>query len=180
MSAHHLLACADNSAATHLQDQLAEADEVDAASDEVAHHLSQLLRFDVSDVKFLLATQPLAVLARISTQEECEALEDGSSWLRADLSIDCNSTAHSFARLYSAAMALLYPIGTPLLYWYLLTRKNRTTLRDLRLNEEMVASKRKQALAHGSTTSRTEWLLRAVILRRTEQWASRGAAASLV
>ena len=30
----------------------------------------------MNDVKFLFATQPLAVLSRIATEDECEALEN--------------------------------------------------------------------------------------------------------
>ena len=103
--------------------------------------------------------------AAIFATFQCEPLDDGTSWLRADLSIDCNrhadqrlkprsnsfspcSAAHTFVPLcwdspthswfmwYAVGMALLYPFGTPLFYLYLL-RSNKPALDRLRVNQAL-------------------------------------------
>ena len=65
---------------------------------------------------------------------QCEELSDGSRWLRADLSVDCDSGTHSAFQAYAGLMVLLYPIGTPLYYLYLL-RRNRAALERLEANQ---------------------------------------------
>ena len=45
--------------------------------------------------------------AAIFATFQCEPLSDGSSWLRADLSIDCASTLHTGFRVYAAFMILI-------------------------------------------------------------------------
>ena len=40
---------------------------------------------------------------------QCFDLDDGSRYLRADFSIDCDSTAHQLHELYAYVMVLLYP-----------------------------------------------------------------------
>ena len=98
--------------------------------------------------------------ATIFATFQCEPLDDGSSWLRADLSIDCNSPTHTWytapspslsfsqppppplppplARYtwYAVGMALLYPFGTPLFYLYLL-RSNMKAIDRLRVNQAL-------------------------------------------
>ena len=70
--------------------------------------------------------------AAIFATFQCEELSDGTSWLRADLSIDCASPAHTGMRVYAVAMIFLYPIGTPIFYYMLLWR-NRTGIAKLRV-----------------------------------------------
>ena len=60
--------------------------------------------------------------AAIFATFQCEKLSDSTSWLRADLSIDCDSPTHLAYRWFAGFMVLLYPIGTPVLYWRLLRR----------------------------------------------------------
>jgi len=48
----------------------------------------------------------------------CETLDDGVSYLERDYSIVCNDEWHTLFQLYAAGMALVYPIGVPLMYLY--------------------------------------------------------------
>jgi len=66
----------------------------------------------------------------------CEELSDGSRWLRADLSKDCNGDLHRLAQYYAVLMVLLYPIGTPLFYMFLL-RRHKARLDKLRVNQAL-------------------------------------------
>ena len=74
--------------------------------------------------------------AAIFATFHCEELSDGTSWLRADLSIDCAGAAHAGFRVYAAAMILIYPLGTPVLY-YLLLRRSRVALEIIRVNQTL-------------------------------------------
>jgi len=47
---------------------------------------------------------------------QCLKLDDGSSLLRIDLSISCDSTTHKAFMVYAGLMGLAYPIGIPALY----------------------------------------------------------------
>ena len=61
--------------------------------------------------------------ASIFATFQCEELSDGTRWLRADLSIDCDSRTHTGFSVYAALMILVYPIGTPILYFLVLFPK---------------------------------------------------------
>jgi len=78
---------------------------------------------------------------------QCEDLDDGSSVLRADLRIDCDSDDHFGYVLYAALMVVVYPIGAPLLYSYLLLVKFGTPLRRLRDIAEQCTKLKEQAHA---------------------------------
>ncbi|CAM9638404.1 unnamed protein product, partial [Laminaria digitata] len=52
---------------------------------------------------------------------------EGESYLRADYSISCKSSLHTFFRAYAGIMILIYPIGIPILYAAILW-KNRELL----------------------------------------------------
>ena len=67
--------------------------------------------------------------------------------LRQDLTIDCKTPFHQFMTIYSGIMTLVYPIGVPLGYLYLLSRLHGPTLRLMRKNEEMRADLRSQAVS---------------------------------
>jgi hypothetical protein len=54
----------------------------------------------------------------------------GGNYLRADYSIQCDTTTHTLYRLYAAVMILVYPLGTPAAYGYLLWT-HRHQLRNL-------------------------------------------------
>ena len=74
--------------------------------------------------------------AAIFATFQCEELDDGTTWLRADLSIDCQSDKHSLFWGYAALMALIYPMGTPLLY-YVMLRRCKPTLDKLQVNQAL-------------------------------------------
>lgn len=68
----------------------------------------------------------------------CEKVDDGTAWLRVDLSIQCNDGAHTIMQLYSLIMIIIYPIGTPCFY-YLAMRRHRLKLDKLKSNQELRA-----------------------------------------
>ena len=74
--------------------------------------------------------------AAIFATFQCEELSDGTRWLRADLSIDCSGDTHTLFRYYAGFMVLLYPLGTPLFYLFLL-RRNRERLNKLMVNQAL-------------------------------------------
>jgi hypothetical protein len=50
----------------------------------------------------------------------CEHFDDGSNMLVADYSVDCEAPEHTFFVAYASVMVLIYPVGIPLMYFYLL------------------------------------------------------------
>jgi hypothetical protein len=79
---------------------------------------------------------------------QCEELSDGTRWLRADLSVDCDSDIHKLASSYASLMILVYPLGTPLFYLFLLWR-NRVRLHKLIVNQAL----RVQLINHSRASS---------------------------
>jgi hypothetical protein len=56
----------------------------------------------------------------------CDNIETtGISYLRADYSVICNTSRHNAYKAYAAVMIIVYPIGIPLLYAWLLYRERR-------------------------------------------------------
>jgi hypothetical protein len=72
--------------------------------------------------------------AHIFATFQCETLDDPgqSQYLRADFSVDCKSTFHGVTRIYAIMMIIVYPIGVPAMYTYLLFVKHREELQVLR------------------------------------------------
>ena len=52
----------------------------------------------------------------------CEDLEDGRNYLRADYSIECDSSEHRGFQVYAGFMILFYTVGIPVFYGILLFR----------------------------------------------------------
>jgi hypothetical protein len=50
----------------------------------------------------------------------CESFDDGSSYMYADYSLSCQTQLHEQYVIYAAVMVIVYPIGIPLFYLYLL------------------------------------------------------------
>jgi len=104
--------------------------------------------------------------AAIFATFQCEELDDDTSWLRADLSIDCQSGTHTYFWGYAVLMVIVYPIGTPILY-YVLLRRHKPRIDKLRVNQtlriqllEEVRAKRDYASSHVSTDMRqVPWLI---------------------
>lgn len=65
---------------------------------------------------------------------DCEVLDDGNDYLRADYSIECDTFKHRAFMVYAGFMCLLYPLGIPAFYSYCLNR-NRRVLADGNLRE---------------------------------------------
>jgi len=61
----------------------------------------------------------------------CLTLDDGTRWLSADLSVDCDSDAHAAHLLYAFVMLLMYPLGVPALQIYLLRFRYREHLEHM-------------------------------------------------
>ena len=64
-----------------------------------------------------------SVSIKIFSTFACHHFDDGTSFLTVDYSIDCNASEHTFYRGYAGAMILIYPIGIPFSYWFLLWRR---------------------------------------------------------
>mgnify|MGYP002840283481 CR=1 FL=1 len=63
---------------------------------------------------------------------DCEEFDGGRKFMRADYSIDCDSPEHFTTQLIAGLMIVIYPIGTPLLY-YCLLRRNKDRIDRLQV-----------------------------------------------
>jgi hypothetical protein len=66
-----------------------------------------------------------SVSVRIFTTFACQDFDDWSSFLKADFSLDCLSSQYSIFSVYAGLMIVVYPVGVPLLYFFLLFRKRK-------------------------------------------------------
>eukprot|EP00519_Triparma_laevis_P010367 CAMPEP_0182498006 /NCGR_PEP_ID=MMETSP1321-20130603/6353_1 /TAXON_ID=91990 /ORGANISM="Bolidomonas sp., Strain RCC1657" /LENGTH=1411 /DNA_ID=CAMNT_0024702007 /DNA_START=67 /DNA_END=4302 /DNA_ORIENTATION=- len=65
-----------------------------------------------------------SVSVKIFSTFACQKFDDGyGSYLKVDLSLDCNNSQHKFYEIYALFMALCYPVGIPLMYFVLLYKK---------------------------------------------------------
>jgi len=73
---------------------------------------------------FIIMTYVLfpSLCATIFSSFICEEFDDGSSFLRADYSVDCDSSEYSSIFGLAAMMILVYPIGIPSMYLLMLWR----------------------------------------------------------
>ena len=60
----------------------------------------------------------------------CETLDDGRNYLRADYRIECDSSRHESFMVYSGFMILLYTVGIPAFYGFLLFRDRDLLTKD--------------------------------------------------
>jgi len=63
--------------------------------------------------------------AAIFATFQCLSLDDGTRWLRVDLSINCDGSQHQLMTYYAWFMLVIYPIGVPLYYYATLRRHSR-------------------------------------------------------
>ena len=77
-------------------------------------------------VMFLVYSSTSSVLFQMF---DCETLDDGKNYLRADYTIECNEHRHRALMVYAVFMLLLYPLGIPAFFAYLLFQ-NRKVLTD--------------------------------------------------
>ena len=74
------------------------------------------------------------VYARSSTlifqMFDCDALDGGNDYLRADYSIECNTTRHRYIMIYAGFMFMVYPLGIPAFFAFLLLQNRRALLNE--------------------------------------------------
>ena len=82
-------------------------------------HMSMVLL-----ISFLVYSSVSATIFQVFA---CEPLSDQKTYLRADYSIECDSSKHQAFQVFAGVMIFVYPLGIPLFYAYLLY-KNRHVL----------------------------------------------------
>lgn len=60
----------------------------------------------------------------------CERLDDGRNYLRADYRIDCDSPTHKELQAYAGVMIVLYTVGIPALFSYLLFKHSKVLMEE--------------------------------------------------
>lgn len=95
----------------------------------------------MSLVIFVMFLVYSSVSSAVFQMFDCEHLDDNNFYLRADYTIMCDSTKHRSLQVYAGVMFLVYPLGIPAFYSWLLLR-NRSVLLDEnhRLNDISVQS----------------------------------------
>ena len=83
-------------------------------------------------VTFLLYSSVSSVVFQMFA---CDDLDDDKIYLRADYRLECDSPKHRALQVYAGLMILLYPVGIPGLYAFLLF-SNRHILRDTQSRTE--------------------------------------------
>ena len=83
-------------------------------------------------VTFLLYSSVSSVVFQMFA---CDDLDDDKLYLRADYRLECDSPKHRALQVYAGLMILLYPVGIPGLYAFLLF-SNRHILRDTQSRTE--------------------------------------------
>ena len=87
-------------------------------------------------VTFLVYSSVSSVLFQMF---DCDYLDDGMYYLQADYSIECSSSKHKILEVYAAIMIVLFPIGIPAFYSYLLFGSHAILInRDRRENDVTV------------------------------------------
>ncbi|CAN0225585.1 unnamed protein product, partial [Scytosiphon promiscuus] len=94
----------------------------EAALQKIRHkHMSMVLL-----ISFLVYSSVSAIVFQTFA---CEDLDDRKSYLRADYRVECDSSRHQAFQVFAGIMILVYPVGIPLFYGYLLY-KNRVALKS--------------------------------------------------
>lgn len=90
----------------------------EAALQDVYHkHVSMALL-----ISFLVYS---SVSATVFQTFSCEDLDDGRNYLRADYGIECKTTKHRAFQVFAGIMILVYPVGIPASYAYVLYKNRR-------------------------------------------------------
>lgn len=97
-----------------------------AAAALVSHGASRSMQMLWNKHVFLVLLVTFLVYSSVSSvlfkTFACEDLDDGKNYLRADYRIECDSPNHRNAQWYAGFMIVLYAIGIPALYGFLLFR----------------------------------------------------------
>jgi hypothetical protein len=82
----------------------------------------------------------------------CDTIEGtGASYLRADYSITCGTHKHILYRLYAAFMILVYPIGIPAIYAYLLWSRKALLTATARNGSQTYIERRREHIVLNAT-----------------------------
>ena len=88
-------------------------------SQEVLHNIRHKHVSTVLLLTFLVYSRAGSLVFQMF---DCEYLEDGNYYLRADYRIQCDSPKHKALQVFAGVMMALYPVGIPVLYAFLLFR----------------------------------------------------------
>lgn len=91
--------------------------------------LGKFRRKHLSMVIFLTFFVYSSVSSTLFQMFSCDELDDGKTYLRADYRIECDSPRHKSLQIYAGFMIVLYTMGIPVFYAFLLIR-NRDVLMD--------------------------------------------------
>ena len=69
----------------------------------------------------------------------CDELDDGRRFLKADLSIDCDSPEHKVAEIYAFLMISVFPIGIPAMYFIMLAYRKSASARGIVTTKRITA-----------------------------------------
>ena len=81
--------------------------------------LIKLASLGVSFAFFIIFLIYPSTSAFVLSTFQCFALDDGRRFMRADFSVDCDSDLYARVWYFTAVMVLIYPLGVPLLYWFM-------------------------------------------------------------
>lgn len=78
-----------------------------------------------------------SVSSTVFSMFACEDLDDGGDYLRADYSIRCDSGKHRGLMVYAGVMILVYPVGIPALFaWLLYSNRDKLSNRKSDRDED--------------------------------------------
>ncbi|CAN0000371.1 unnamed protein product, partial [Ectocarpus fasciculatus] len=68
----------------------------------------------------------------------CDPMDDGTSYLRADYSLTCDTETHTAYRVYAGFMILVYPVGIPCVFgWWLFKHRHELKQEDRERKAEL-------------------------------------------
>lgn len=77
----------------------------------------------------------------------CHEFDDGTKYLRADLSINCGSISHQYITAYAWTMFAIWPVGVPMIYGLVVWHHYRIIRRFQAIETLMKQKKREQTCA---------------------------------
>lgn len=121
-------------------------------SPQIEHEILPSALKAVSLTSLPRCTDP-SVSAKVFSTFNCELFDgeyDGSnSWMRADLSVDCNAPERTGWICYAVVMICIFPLGIPSFFAFLLLVRFKSTLDEQRDKEQLHIDTQK-AVGHGT------------------------------
>ena len=99
----------------------------DASSDE---SLKIVRKKHMTVVLFILFFVYTSASSVILPMFDCDILDDGNVYLRVDYTIHCDGLKHRVLMAFAGIMFLLYPLGIPVFFTYLLLENRRMLLNE--------------------------------------------------